>query len=500
MAQGIVWLGCLLCQAVSLTPPGPASTTFAVTADGAPVPVVAGHDTDFARLASAEPVALVIRPLDGQALGDVRVRPRRLGLAAQITNTAAAVTLPVPSRVVINVGYRRKLILFVEPPEPDEPAGPLVVDAAKVADGDYQSAIDALPEGGTLYFPPGTYRSGSLKLKSHMTLQLAGGALLKAVDDPAKIETFRGRSYRAFVIADGCENLTIAGRGTIDANGYVIRKAVEAELGRKMPGRALLAVGCRNLTIEDVLVRDSYSWMVHLVDCEQVAIRRVGIFADQRLSNGDGLDVDGCRDLLAEDCFIYAEDDAISVKAAWTDHNPERNTFRRCTLWSQNATGIRLGTESKSAEFRDLRFEAIDILRANSMVRIFDYEGAAMSGLEFVDFTTEELSLHVDPQYDEIRRVAEQAGGTTYLVQCIVRPNKEGRLGTVGPLRIEGWTAYEAASSMLRAYDVPDGGVPYRDIRIDGLTIAGQPAVDAAAMKLSLGGFDSAVVFGAQPR
>lgn len=500
MTCAIGWVACLFCQAVSLTPPGPAGTTFALAADGAPVPMIAGHDADFARLASDAPVALVLRPLDGQTLGDVRIRPRRLGLSAVITDSAATITLPVPSRVVVNVGFRRKLIVFVEPPEPPAPAGPLVSDASKLPDGDYQPAIDALPDGGTLYFPPGVYRSGSLKLKSNMTLHLAGGALLQAVDDPARIARFRDGSYRAFLIADGCRNLTISGRGTVDANGYVIRKAVEAEIGRKMPGRALLAVGCANLTIEDVLVRDSYSWMVHLVDCEQVTLRRVGIFADLRLSNGDGLDVDGCRDLLAEDCFIVAEDDAISVKAAWTARNPERNTFRRCTLWSQNATGIRLGTESKSEAFRDLRFEGLDILRANSMVRIFDYEGALMSGLEFVDLTTEELSLHVAPRYDEIRRIAEQAGGTTYLLQCIVRPGKDGRCGQVGPLRIAGWTAYEAASSMLRAYDVPAGVEPYRDVTVAGLTIAGQPARDAAALKLSLGGFEDAVSFEDQPR
>ncbi len=495
MANGLVWLGCLLWQAASLTPPGPASNTFALTANGAPVPVLASHDTDFARLASAQPMTLAVRPLDDQPLGEVRVRPRRLGLVPRSAGDTVSITLPVPSRVVVNVGFRRKLILFVEPPEPPAPTGPLVVDASTLADGDYQSAIEALPAGGTLHFPPGVYRSGSLKLKSHMTLHLSGGALLQAVDDPARIEAFRGGSYRAFLLAEGCRGLAITGRGTIAANGYVIRKAVEAVSGKKMPGRALLAVGCADLTIEDVLIRDSYSWMVHLVDCEQVAIRRVGIFADPRLSNGDGLDVDGCRDLLAEHCFIYAEDDAISVKAAWTDHNPERNTFRRCTLWSQNATGIRLGTESKSAAFQDIRFEGMDILRANSMVRIFDYEGAAMSGLAFVDLTSEELSLHVAPQYDEIRRIAEQAGGTTYLWLCIVRPGKGGRYGQVGPLRIDGWTAYQAASSMLRAYDVPADTAPYRDIRIADLSIAGQPVSTPAAMKLDLGGSSDAVRF-----
>ena len=472
----------------------PASATFAVTVNGQPVPLTASHDTDFARFA-ADGAEVSIRVLDGQPLGDVRVRPLALGITPEAHGDTVTFTAPVPSRLVVNLGFRRKLILFVEPPEEPAPAGSGVVDASKVPGADYQQAIDDLPPDGTLYFPPGEYRSGTLRLKSDMTLHLAAGAVLKAVDDPSQIQTFRNGSYRAFLIADGCRNLSISGRGTIDANGYVIRKAVEAVIGKKMPGRALLAVGCSNLTIEDVLVRDSYSWMVHLVDCEQVALRRLGIFADPRLSNGDGLDIDGCHDLVAEDCFIYAEDDAISVKAAWTARSPERLTFRNCTLWSQNATGIRIGTESKSPAFCDLLFEDVQILRANTIVRVFNYDGAAMSGLSFRNLTTEELSLHVDPRYDEVRRVKEQAGGTTYLLQCIVRPGKDGRCGSIHGLRIDGWTAHEAAGSMLRTYDVPTGITPYRDVRIGRMTIAGEPVTNPAEMQFSVREHGGAVRF-----
>ena len=46
-----------------------------------------------------------------------------------------------------------------------------------------QQAIDAVPAGGTLLVPAGTYLTGSLFLKSNMTLELAKDAVILGVTD-----------------------------------------------------------------------------------------------------------------------------------------------------------------------------------------------------------------------------------------------------------------------------------------------------------------------------
>src|SRR5512134_3796799 len=66
-----------------------------------------------------------------------------------------------------------------------------VQDSGAVGDGAtldspvINTAIDACHAagGGTVYFPPGTYLSGSIRLKSNITLDLHGDAIILGADN-----------------------------------------------------------------------------------------------------------------------------------------------------------------------------------------------------------------------------------------------------------------------------------------------------------------------------
>ena len=123
-------------------------------------------------------------------------------------------------------------------------------------------------------------------------------------------------------------------------------------------------------------LRDSFSWTAHFVNCADSKLRNIKILADTRHGNVDGLDVDGCRRVTAED---------------------------------------------------------LSILRANTMVRIFCYDGARIEDVVFRNLWTEELSMHVPSGFDEFRRVQDVHAGVTYLVQALVRRRKGRRLGSIHP-------------------------------------------------------------------
>lgn len=57
--------------------------------------------------------------------------------------------------------------------------------------GAIQAAIDACAAagGGTVVLPPGRFCSGTLRLCSHLRLQLEAGSVLQASDDLANYET-----------------------------------------------------------------------------------------------------------------------------------------------------------------------------------------------------------------------------------------------------------------------------------------------------------------------
>ena len=485
-------------EVISYPTADPRSETFSVTAAGSPVPVIRYADVDYVHFACSRPTELVIRRLDGQSTRVCRVRPEHLGIRSVCDGSVVRVTVSPGQQLVVNVDYLRKLFVFAEKPEPQRGTGkPTAVVNAVARGADptgktdstkaIQRAIDELPAGGVLSFPPGCYRSGSLDLKSNMTLHLEGGALLKGSDDHQRFKRYKNRSYLYFLLADGVENVHITGRGTIDANGFVVRAAWQKERGvRKQAGRALLGVNCRRIEIRDIILRDSFSWMLHLVECNDSELRNVKVLADTRNSNGDGLDIDACRRVNVIGCFLYAEDDAISVKAGWSESDPQDLVFRDCVLWSQNATGIRIGTETRSEAFQRLVFENLSILRSNTVVRIFCYDGANIDDVVFRNIHAEELSLHVPAEYVEFRRISEVGKGVTYLLQFLVRKGKEKKLGSIRNVVCENFDCLTAAGSKFKGYDAAPGTILIDKVTIRNFRIAGELIRAADAGRFSV--------------
>lgn len=119
-----------------------------------------------------------------------------------------------------------------------------------------QKAIDACATagGGRVVMPPGKYLSGTVHLKSNVTLFLEAGARLmgttkldeyKPPIPPASMPEARwGKWHRALILGEGVENIAIAGDGVIDGN-----KVFDATGEEKMRGpHTFVFVNCRNVT------------------------------------------------------------------------------------------------------------------------------------------------------------------------------------------------------------------------------------------------------------
>ncbi|KAJ8609023.1 hypothetical protein CTAYLR_008696 [Chrysophaeum taylorii] len=75
--------------------------------------------------------------------------------------------------------------------------------------------------------------------------------------------------------------------------------------------------------VEDVALRDSPFWTLHLADSREVVVRNVAITAPAMKGfggrlwapNSDGIDVDSCEDVLIDGVMVDVGDDAVAVKA-----------------------------------------------------------------------------------------------------------------------------------------------------------------------------------------
>src|SRR5579862_6472923 len=81
--------------------------------------------------------------------------------------------------------------------------------------------------GGTVYFPSGTYLTGPIHLRSHITLYLDAGATLKFSTDfddylPMVASRWEGiavTNFSPLISAYQAEDIAIVGRGTLDGQG-----------------------------------------------------------------------------------------------------------------------------------------------------------------------------------------------------------------------------------------------------------------------------------------
>jgi len=216
-----------------------------------------------------------------------------------------------------------------------------------------QSAIDACAKsGGTVLVPSGTWLSGTLVLKSNVTLQFEAGAILRASRDlqdyPPHVPALRSYTDtytdKSLIYAEDAENIAICGRGTLDGQGAAFSGPY------KVRPYMLRFVACRNVSVEGVTLRDSPMWVQHYLACEHVRIH--GITVHSRVNqNNDGIDIDACSGVTISDCDIWCGDDAIVLKA--TLDRPCRDVVVTNCVLSTLCNALKLGTESNGG-FRNI--------------------------------------------------------------------------------------------------------------------------------------------------
>ncbi len=97
------------------------------------------------------------------------------------------------------------------------------------------------------------------------------------------------------------------------------------------------------MLVEDVHLQNSAMWMQHYLACDHVHIRGIRV-SNHVNGNNDGIDIDGCHDVLVSNCIIDSDDDAICLKATSPRSN-ENVTITNCVL-SSVCNALKMGTES----------------------------------------------------------------------------------------------------------------------------------------------------------
>jgi polygalacturonase len=187
-----------------------------------------------------------------------------------------------------------------------------------------QAAIEACRRagGGTVYVPAGGYVTGSIFLRSDITLYLDAGATLlgslETVDYPVVDNRWEGASRRThapLIGGDDLENIAVIGQGTVEGRGKFWWD-MYSEGTLNYPRPRLISFGrCVNVLVEGVTLTNSPSWTFHPFNCENVTVDKVTIVNPANSPNTDGINPESCRNVHVANCHVDVGDDCVTIKS-----------------------------------------------------------------------------------------------------------------------------------------------------------------------------------------
>lgn len=215
--------------------------------------------------------------------------------------------------------------------------------------------------GGVVLFSKGDYVTGTMDLQSGVMLEVAAGArilgstnLADYPDRIAKRPTVMDSNMdlrQSLIFAEGCERIGIRGKGVIDGRGTKQNFPGKQTVG-KTPGRPFLirVLDSRDIVIDGITLKDSPCWMQNYLNCENLIVQGITV-ENQANWNNDGLDIDGCRNVIVRDCFLNSEDDAMCFKGA--SLKPTENVLvENCKFYS-TCNALKFGTDTQG-DFRNV--------------------------------------------------------------------------------------------------------------------------------------------------
>lgn len=235
-----------------------------------------------------------------------------------------------------------------------------VGDGVAIETAAIQKTIDACHAagGGIVRVPAGDFQIGTIRLRSEVTLSLEHGASLLGSTDVADYPTDdldnpREGGPHCLIYAKDATNVRIEGLGVIDGRGTPEFFPRIRSGGRETSTRPRLLrmVNCDGLTFSGVTYRRPAFWGLHLIDCRNIHFDAVTIRFRNNNYNNDGLDLDGCENVLIENCDIDSGDDAICLKSS---KNPCRNIDVRSCKVASNTAALKFGASSRGG-FVDVR-------------------------------------------------------------------------------------------------------------------------------------------------
>ena len=248
----------------------------------------------------------------------------------------------------------------------------------------FAKAIDGLAEqgGGRVNVPDGIWFTGPIVLKDNIELHLSNHAMILFSPDqslyPLTEIIFEGLNtwrLQSPISARGVKNVAITGGGVIDGSGDAWRMVKQSKV-TESAWKKLVASGgivdgtnwfptesyyrgqksatdqnvnenmtkkedfepirdflrpvmvaihnCENVLLQGVTFQNSPCWTIHPAICTNLTIDGITVRCPAYAQNGDGVDIESCKNVLMINSSVDAGDDAICIKSGKNEDGRKR--------------------------------------------------------------------------------------------------------------------------------------------------------------------------------
>ena len=263
--------------------------------------------------------------------------------------------------------------------------------------------------GGVVLIPNGFWLTGPVVLQSNVNLSLSKNALLQFTADKTQYtlqesfwEGVAAARNQSPISAVNATNIAITGTGIIDGNGDTWRAVKKDKLtdnqwkklltsggvlsedkktwypsassfkgaatkdagvlqgGKKakdfedikdfLRPNLLVFTSCKNVLLDGVTFQNSPAWNLHPLMCENLTVRNIYAKNPWYAQNGDGIDIESCKNVLLENSTFDVGDDGICIKSGKDEEGRKRGmptenvTVRNCVVYHAHG-GFVIGSE-----------------------------------------------------------------------------------------------------------------------------------------------------------
>lgn len=286
------------------------------------------------------------------------------------------------------------------------------VSGGQVLNSDaFAAAIDAVTQkgGGKVIIPAGIWLTGPIILKSNLELYTEPGALVVFSTNkdlyPVIQSSFEGlNTWRCIspIYGKGIENVAFTGSGVWDGSGDAWRFVKRSKMTDSQWKKLVASGGITNEkntewypsvqfrdamkntdqnvridlktkeefeTIRDFLrpvmvkietsrrikfdgptFQNSPAWCIHPLMVEDLTVKNITVRNPWYSQNGDGIDIESCKNVIVENCNFDVGDDAICIKSGKDDDGRKRdvpceNLVIRKNIVYHGHGGVTVGSE-----------------------------------------------------------------------------------------------------------------------------------------------------------